>query len=86
MFLVDVRGGTPVRRGRRRWTSRRATRRLPIPKRPASDLGSAVDYVLKLRNLQKLDLMGWSWGTSIAGAYTTKHNDKIERLVLYAPA
>ena len=29
--------------------------------------------------------MGWSWGTSIAGAYTGNHNDKINRLVLYAP-
>jgi pimeloyl-ACP methyl ester carboxylesterase len=30
--------------------------------------------------------MGWSWGTSIAGAYTASHDDKINRLVLYAPA
>jgi pimeloyl-ACP methyl ester carboxylesterase len=51
-----------------------------------ADLGSAVDYVLKLRGLEKLDLMGWSWGTSTSGAYAARHNDKIERLVLYAPA
>ncbi len=30
--------------------------------------------------------MGWSWGTSIAGNYVSQHNDKINRLVLYAPA
>ena len=29
--------------------------------------------------------MGWSWGTSIAGSYTSEHNDKVNRLVLYAP-
>ena len=29
--------------------------------------------------------MGWSWGTSIAGLYTSEHNDKVNRLVLYAP-
>ena len=52
----------------------------------ADDIGAAVDYVLKLRGLAKLDLMGWSWGTSIAGNYAAHHNDKIDRLVLYAPA
>ena len=29
--------------------------------------------------------MGWSWGTSIVGAYTAAHNGKVNRLVLYAP-
>jgi pimeloyl-ACP methyl ester carboxylesterase len=29
--------------------------------------------------------MGWSWGTSIAGMYTSGHNEKVDRLVLYAP-
>jgi pimeloyl-ACP methyl ester carboxylesterase len=51
-----------------------------------ADLGAAVDYILAQRGIPKLDLMGWSWGTSIAGAYTASHNDKINRLVLYAPA
>jgi pimeloyl-ACP methyl ester carboxylesterase len=29
--------------------------------------------------------MGWSWGTSIMGLYTSGHDDKVNRLVLYAP-
>ncbi len=29
--------------------------------------------------------MGWSWGTTLMATYTTQHNDKVERLVLYAP-
>jgi len=29
--------------------------------------------------------MGWSWGTSIVGLYTSGHNEKVDRLVLYAP-
>ena len=49
------------------------------------DVGAAVDYVLQLRGLAKLQLMGWSWGTAIMGGYTAGHNDKVERLVLYAP-
>ena len=51
----------------------------------ARDVGAAVDFILKRRGVAKLDLMGWSWGTSIMGLYTTTHNDKVGRLVLYAP-
>jgi pimeloyl-ACP methyl ester carboxylesterase len=51
----------------------------------AHDLGAAVDYILKKRKVSKIDVMGWSWGTSIAGLYTSEHNDKVNRLVLYAP-
>jgi pimeloyl-ACP methyl ester carboxylesterase len=49
------------------------------------DVGSAVDFILKRRGVSKIDLMGWSWGTSIMGWYTTQHNDKVNKLVLYAP-
>jgi pimeloyl-ACP methyl ester carboxylesterase len=49
------------------------------------DVASAVDYILKKRNLGKLNLMGWSWGTTIMGKYTAEHNDKVNKLVLYAP-
>ena len=51
----------------------------------ARDVGAAVDFIRKKRGVAKLDLMGWSWGTSIMGLYTTTHNDKVGRLVLYAP-
>ena len=49
------------------------------------DVGAAVDFILKRRGVQKINLLGWSWGTSIMGWYTAQHNDKVHRLVLYAP-
>jgi pimeloyl-ACP methyl ester carboxylesterase len=49
------------------------------------DVGAAVDFILKRRGASKLNLMGWSWGTSIMGWYTAQNNDKVNRLVLYAP-
>jgi pimeloyl-ACP methyl ester carboxylesterase len=49
------------------------------------DLGAAIDHVLARRQLRSLDVVGWSWGATIAGAYAADHNDKINRLVLYAP-
>lgn len=51
----------------------------------AADLGAAVDYVLKAHRVDRINLMGWSWGTSIAGLYTSEHNATVNRLVLYAP-
>jgi len=47
--------------------------------------GAVVDYVLKRRGLQKLDAMGWSWGTTIAAGFAAAQPGKVERLVLYAP-
>ena len=49
------------------------------------DVGSAVDHILQKRGVPKINLMGWSWGTAIMGMYTVEHNDKVNRLVLYAP-
>src|ERR1700709_1242191 len=49
------------------------------------DFGAAVGHVLKRRGVDKINLMGWSWGTAIAGKYTSEHNDKVHRLVLFAP-
>ena len=35
---------------------------------------------------RKLNLLGWSWGTTLMATYTTQNAAKVERLVLYAPA
>lgn len=51
----------------------------------AKDVGSVVDFVMKRRHVAKVSLMGWSWGTSIMGLYTTTHNANVARLMLYAP-
>jgi len=49
------------------------------------DISAVVDYILARRHLEKLDLMGWSWGTSTMAAYTAGNPAKVVRLVLYAP-
>jgi pimeloyl-ACP methyl ester carboxylesterase len=52
----------------------------------ARDVAAAVDFILARRGVAKLNLLGWSWGTAVTGLYATRHNDKLEKLVLYAPA
>ena len=49
------------------------------------DVASAVNHILQRRSVAKINLMGWSWGTAIMGMYATENNDKVNRLVLYAP-
>lgn len=49
------------------------------------DIGSVVDFVLKRRNIPRVNLLGWSWGTTLMATYTTQNPNKVERLILYAP-
>jgi pimeloyl-ACP methyl ester carboxylesterase len=50
-----------------------------------ADVGVVVDWILARRNLAKLNLLGWSWGTSLMATYTMQHADRVHRLALYAP-
>jgi pimeloyl-ACP methyl ester carboxylesterase len=49
------------------------------------DFGAVVDHIRQRRGVQRLNLMGWSWGTVIAGAYAAQNPGTVERLVMYAP-
>jgi len=84
-YLVDVRGY-----GR---STRPASMDVPPDQNPAfagtaeaiKEVGAAVDFILKRRNVDKINLVGWSWGTTIMGGFTAQNNDKVVKLVLYAP-
>ena len=49
------------------------------------DVGSAVDFIRKRRGVDRINLLGWSWGTTMMATYTTRNNAKVAKLVLYAP-
>jgi pimeloyl-ACP methyl ester carboxylesterase len=85
VYLVDVRGYGRSTRPAEMSQPPAANKPIVSTKVAAQDLGTAVDYILKKRKVSKINVMGWSWGTSIAGSYTSEHNDKVSRLVLYAP-
>jgi len=51
-----------------------------------NDIGAVVDYVRALRHVDRLNLAGWSQGGPRAGGFTAQHPDKVQRLVLLAPA
>jgi pimeloyl-ACP methyl ester carboxylesterase len=50
-----------------------------------ADFGAVVDHIRRRRGVARLSVMGWSWGTVIAGAYAAANPDKVERLVMHAP-
>jgi len=49
------------------------------------DVASAVDFILGRDRISKINLIGWSWGTTIMAGYTAQTNHKVQRLALYAP-
>jgi pimeloyl-ACP methyl ester carboxylesterase len=85
VYLVDVRGyGRSTRPPE---MEQPAHLNLPIVRAETAirDVSSAVDVILNRRGLEKLNLLGWSWGTTLMGGYTSANNDKVNKLVLYAP-
>jgi pimeloyl-ACP methyl ester carboxylesterase len=85
VYLVDIRGFGHSSKPPEMSQPAEANPPIATTDVAVKDVGTAVDFILQRRHLPKLDLMGWSWGTVTTGAYTAGHNDKINRLVLYAP-
>ncbi len=50
----------------------------------AGDIGAAVDYIAKQNGVEKISILGWSWGTQTTGLYTMKHPEKVNKLILFA--
>src|SRR5262249_57734730 len=51
-----------------------------------NDINAAVDYVRSLRRVERVSLVAWSLGGPRAGGYAAQHPEKVQRLVLLAPA
>jgi pimeloyl-ACP methyl ester carboxylesterase len=50
-----------------------------------ADVGAAVAYIRARRGIERLCLVGWSWGCATMGSFAALHPELVERLVLYAP-
>jgi pimeloyl-ACP methyl ester carboxylesterase len=84
-YLVDVRGYGKSTRPQSMSVAPDQNAPFATTREAVQDVSAAVDFILKRRNLGKLNLIGWSWGTSIMASYTAQHNANVEKLVLYAP-
>ncbi|HWP34873.1 MAG TPA: alpha/beta hydrolase [Thermodesulfobacteriota bacterium] len=50
------------------------------------DIGAVVDHIRAKHRVNRVTLIGWSWGAMTAGYYTSLHSEKVRKLVMYAPA
>jgi pimeloyl-ACP methyl ester carboxylesterase len=50
----------------------------------AEDLDAVVDAVRRLRDVPRVHLVAWSWGTQYAGLFVSAHGDKVDRYVSFA--
>ena len=85
VYLLDLRGYG--RSTRPKEMSEDAKSNPPIVRGDIAvkDIGTVVDFIRARRNVPRVALIGWSWGTTLMATYTTQNADKVERLVLYAP-
>jgi pimeloyl-ACP methyl ester carboxylesterase len=51
----------------------------------AFDIDRAVDFMCARSAARKIILIGHSWGATVCAYYATSHNDRIDKLVLFAP-
>jgi pimeloyl-ACP methyl ester carboxylesterase len=50
------------------------------------DIDAVVDHIRTLRKVDRVSLVGWSLGGPRTGGYTARHAEKVQRLVILAPA
>jgi pimeloyl-ACP methyl ester carboxylesterase len=85
VYLLDLRGYGKSTRPQEMSEDPRANPPIVRNDTAIKDIGTVVDFVLARRNIPRVNLLGWSWGTALMAGYTAQNNSKVERLVLYAP-
>lgn len=85
VYLLDIRGYGKSTRPKE--MAETPATNPPIVRGDAAlkDISAVVDFVLRRRNIPRLVLIGWSWGTILMATYASRNASKIARLVLYSP-
>ena len=58
---------------------------LPDSDYAAEDINAAVETIVRVTGQDKIDVLGWSWGTVTVSRFAAKYPEHIRKLVLYAP-
>jgi len=51
----------------------------------AEDIAAAAKLIIETSGQDKIDVLGWSWGTVTGGRFAAKYPELVRKLVLYAP-
>jgi pimeloyl-ACP methyl ester carboxylesterase len=85
VYLVDVRGYGLSSRPPEMDVP--ASDNQPVVRTPVAvrDIAAAVAFIRSRRNVEKINLIGWSWGTTLMARYTSENANHVGKLVLVAP-
>jgi pimeloyl-ACP methyl ester carboxylesterase len=84
-WLVDIRGYGNSTRPPEMAAPAAANEPIVRTSVAVGDVATAVAFIRARRGVAKINLIGWSWGTTLMARYTTGHNEAVNKLVLLAP-
>ncbi len=58
---------------------------LPDSDYAAEDIHAATEKIISLTKQEKIDVLGWSWGTVTGSCFVSAHPEYVNRYVMYAP-
>ena len=71
VYLLDVRGYGKSTRPKEMSEDPKNNPPIVRGDTAVKDIGTVVDFVLARRNIPRVNLLGWSWGTTLMATYTT---------------
>src|SRR5262245_61495126 len=85
VYCLDVRGYG--RSTRPKQMSEPAQSNPPVVRTPdaVQDITAVLNFILARRKIEKLNLLGWSWGCTLMATTATQNPDKVARRELHAP-
>ena len=85
VYLLDLRGYGKSIRPKEMAEDAKSNPPIVRGETAVKDIGAVVDFIRARLNIPRVNLIGWSWGTTLMATYTIHNPGKVERLVLYAP-
>ena len=79
VYLLDLRGYGKSTRPKEMAEKPDANPPIVRTETAVKDISAVVDFILKRRDIPRLVLLGWSWGTFSTPAYTIANPGKVER-------
>jgi pimeloyl-ACP methyl ester carboxylesterase len=85
VYAVDVRGYGGSTRPAAMDQDPAAQPPFAVTRDAVRDVSAAVEFILKRRGIDRLNIIGWSWGTTTMATYAAENPAKVVKVVLFAP-
>ena len=85
VYAVDVRGYGGSTRPAAMDQEPAANPPFAVTRDAVHDVSAAVEFILKRRGAARLNVIGWSWGTTTMATYAAENPAKVVKLVLFGP-